>query len=244
MPVESAPEADSAVPEAEAVEPAVTEAVAVEPIAAEPAEAVAETGEPEEAAGPVFDLFAKPAAPAVEPAAPAVEPVAPAVEPAAPAVDFTAPAAPAVDHAAAQEALLSIFGDMPESAPATAPVEEEITHRQLEELVFEGESDMPVARRPVTENRYERPEAPRTEGSDLYVRPMPVIAEGETIARADRSEVNRPSISLDGTYVVPLPDMPDIQIQRTEGAPVGSNADTSAVDAAWERLMNGVTDNP
>ncbi|MBQ8117356.1 MAG: hypothetical protein IJ147_04795 [Lachnospiraceae bacterium] len=249
MPVESAPEADSAVPEVEAAEPVVTEAVAVEPIAAEPAEAVvaevvAETGEPEEEAGPVFDLFAKPAAPAVEPAAPAVdfrEPAAPAVEPAAPAVE---PAAPAVDHAAAQEALLSIFGDMPESAPATAPVEEEITHRQLEELVFEGESDMPVARRPVTENRYERPEAPRTEGSDLYVRPMPVIAEGETIARADRSEVNRPSISLDGTYVVPLPDMPDIQIQRTEGAPVGSNADTSAVDAAWERLMNGVTDNP
>ena len=223
MPVESAPEADSAVPEAEAAEPAVTEAVAVEPIAAGSAEAVVKAVEPEEEAGPVFDLFAKPAAPAV---------------------DFTAPAAPAVDHAAAQEALLSIFGDMPESAPATAPVEEEIMHRQLEELVFEGESDMPVARRPVTENRYERPEAPRTEGADLYVRPMPVIAEGETIARADRSEVNRPSISLDGTYVVPLPDMPDIQIQRTEGAPVGSVADTSAVDAAWERLMNGVTDNP
>ena len=220
MPVESTPEA---VPEAEAAEPAVTEAVAVEPIAAGSAEAVVKAVEPEEEAGPVFDLFAKPAAPAV---------------------DFTAPAAPAVDHAAAQEALLSIFGDMPESAPATAPVEEEIMHRQLEELVFEGESDMPVARRPVTENRYERPEAPRTEGADLYVRPMPVIAEGETIARADRSEVNRPSISLDGTYVVPLPDMPDIQIQRTEGAPVGSVADTSAVDAAWERLMNGVTDNP
>ncbi|MBR1853505.1 MAG: hypothetical protein IJ794_10265, partial [Lachnospiraceae bacterium] len=222
-----------------------------------------DTPEPEAAPVPAPDLAP---APVEEPAVPAEEPTAPAVDHTAaqeallsifgdtpeseaapvPAPDLAPapveePAVPAVDHTAAQEALLSIFGDTPDTQ-STMPVAE-IQHRREEQLVFEGESDMPVAPRPVTENHYERPEAPRTAGSDLYVRPMPVIAEGETIARPDRSEYAKPSISLDGTFVVPLPDMPDIQIRRTEGAPLGSSADVSAVDAAWEKLMNGVTDD-
>ena len=205
-----------------AEEPAIAEPVVAEPVAAEPV-----------AAEPV----------ATEPVA--SEPVA--AEP--------APAAAPIDHAAAQEALFSIFGDMlteptpPPVAAAPEPVEEPATsipvfhHPPVEEISLDGESDMPVAPRPVTETRYERPDSQRTVESVPYIRPMPNIAEGETIVPAERT-FERPSVSLDGTHVVPLPEMPDIQIQRKEGVPIGAVTDTSAVDAAWEQLMNGVTNNP
>ena len=159
----------------------------------------------------------------------------------------------AVDHESAKEALLSIFGDLSESAsPASAaaavtPDEPVSTMPYASAPVappaptfYEGESDMPVAPRPVTETRYERPEAPRTANSDLYVRPMPVISDGEKV-RQERVDTDRPAIALDGTFVVPLPDMPDIQIQRIEDMPVGTMPDTSSVDAAWEQLMRGVS---
>ncbi|MBR1854681.1 MAG: hypothetical protein IJ794_16305, partial [Lachnospiraceae bacterium] len=74
----------------------------------------------------IFGDTPEPEAAPVAAPAPVEEPAAPVEEPTAPAVDQTA--APAVDHTAAQEALLSIFGDTPESevapVPAPAPVEE------------------------------------------------------------------------------------------------------------------------
>ncbi len=234
--------------------------------AAEVTQPVAEPAEPE--VMPVFDPFAMPAAEAapvrmesqpVVPAAEPVQPVAvqePVAEPvAAPAVEPAQPEVAGVDHESAKEALLSIFGDLSEPAspaPAAAAVtpDEPVSTMPYASApvappaptFYEGESDMPVAPRPVTETRYERPEAPRTANSDLYVRPMPVISDGEKV-RQERVDTDRPAIALDGTFVVPLPDMPDIQIRRIEDVPVGTMPDTSSVDAAWEQLMRGVSED-
>ena len=241
-------ESQPVVPAAEPVQPVAVQEPVAEPeaaLAAEPVQPETAAVDRESAKEALLSIFGD----MPEVAEPAAEPVA------APAAEPVQPEAVAVDHESAKEALLSIFGDLSEPAspaPAAAAVtpDEPVSTMPYASApvappaptFYEGESDMPVAPRPVTETRYERPEAPRTANSDLYVRPMPVISDGEKV-RQERVDTDRPAIALDGTFVVPLPDMPDIQIRRIEDVPVGTMPDTSSVDAAWEQLMRGVSED-